>query len=128
LNACNTFKALLDLNVLPVVNENDSIGNDEIRFGDNDTLSGIAAGMVNADFLFILTDVDALYTSNPTTDPDAVPIRHVDDLAALREHVDVSEAGSSLGTGGMATKLTAAVRIHPSNNCRISHVLQAARP
>jgi glutamate 5-kinase len=91
------------------VNENDSVCNHEIRFGDNDTLSAISAGMVNADFLFILTDVDALYTSNPTNNPDAVPVRHVDDLAALRELVDVSEAGSSIGTGGMVTKLVAAV-------------------
>lgn len=110
LNACNTFKALLDLNVLPVVNENDSVCNHEIRFGDNDTLSAISAGMVNADFLFLLTDVDALYTSNPNNDPNAKPLRYVEDINALREKVDVSQSGTNLGTGGMVTKLVAAVR------------------
>ncbi|CAG8671274.1 6585_t:CDS:2, partial [Paraglomus occultum] len=80
----------------------------EIRFGDNDTLSAITAGMVNADYLFLMTDVDCLYTDNPRTNPDAAPVEIVDDIGALREKVTVSTPGSSLGTGGMTTKLIAA--------------------
>ncbi|KAJ1652576.1 Glutamate 5-kinase [Dispira simplex] len=108
LNACNCFEALLDMGVIPIVNENDSISVGEIRFGDNDTLSAITAGMVHADFLFLLTDVDCLYTDNPRTNPDAQPIVTVHDIQALKEHICVSSAGSSVGTGGMVTKLIAA--------------------
>ncbi|TPX32611.1 glutamate 5-kinase [Synchytrium microbalum] len=108
LNACNTFRELLDLGVVPIVNENDTVSPHEIRFGDNDTLSAVTAGMVNANFLFLLTDVDCLYTDNPRTNPDAVPVRIVDDVSKLRETVTVTSPGSSLGTGGMITKLIAA--------------------
>ncbi|KAJ3389393.1 hypothetical protein HDU92_001079 [Lobulomyces angularis] len=109
LNACNTFKELLDMSIVPIVNENDSVCNAEIRFGDNDTLSAIVAGMVNANHLFLLTDVPCLYTDNPNTNPDAKPVRYVDDLPKLRGEIDVSGAASSnVGTGGMVTKLIAA--------------------
>ncbi|KAJ1673975.1 Glutamate 5-kinase, partial [Spiromyces aspiralis] len=108
LNACNTFEALLEMGVVPIVNENDTVSVGEIRFGDNDTLSAITAGMVHADFLFLLTDVDCLYTDNPRRNPNAKPITTVTDIGALREIVDVSSSGSSVGTGGMATKLIAA--------------------
>ncbi|KAJ2689069.1 Glutamate 5-kinase, partial [Coemansia spiralis] len=108
LNACNTFEAVLDLGAVPIVNENDTVSLGEIRFGDNDTLSAITAGMVHADFLFLLTDVDCLYTDNPRTNPAAKPVTNVTDINALRAAVDVSSAGSALGTGGMATKLIAA--------------------
>ncbi|KAJ2800647.1 Glutamate 5-kinase, partial [Coemansia guatemalensis] len=108
LNACNTFEALLEMGVVPIVNENDTVSLGEIRFGDNDTLSAITAGMVHADFLFLLTDVDCLYTDNPRTNPAAKPVTNVTDIKALREAVDVSSAGSAVGTGGMATKLIAA--------------------
>ncbi|KAJ3073766.1 hypothetical protein HDU98_000757 [Podochytrium sp. JEL0797] len=106
LNACNTFKELLNFSTVPIVNENDTVSNSEIRFGDNDTLSAITAGMVNADYLFLCTDVECLYTDNPRTNPDAKAVRVVDDIASLK--VQVSSPGSSLGTGGMVTKLIAA--------------------
>ncbi|KAJ1916973.1 Glutamate 5-kinase, partial [Tieghemiomyces parasiticus] len=108
LNACHCFEALLDMGVIPIVNENDTISVGEIRFGDNDTLSAITAGMVHADFLFLLTDVDCLYTDNPRTNPDAQPIVNVHDIQTLKEQIIVSDAGSSVGTGGMITKLVAA--------------------
>ncbi|KAG0280886.1 hypothetical protein BGZ95_008183 [Linnemannia exigua] len=108
LNACNTIDALLEMGVVPIVNENDTISVSEIRFGDNDTLSAITAGMIHADYLFLMTDVDCLYTDNPRTNPDAKPVMTVDDITALKEKVSVASAGSSLGTGGMVTKLIAA--------------------
>lgn len=78
----------------------------EIKFGDNDTLSAITAATVKADYLFLMTDVDCLYTANPRTDPNAKPIEVVSDISMLE--ADVSSAGSSLGTGGMSTKIVAA--------------------
>ncbi|PGH14815.1 glutamate 5-kinase [Helicocarpus griseus UAMH5409] len=105
-NAQNTLTELLDMGVVPIVNENDTLAVSEIKFGDNDTLSAITAGMVRADYLFLLTDVDGLYTSNPRTNPDAQVIEVVSDISALA--ADVSSAGSSLGTGGMSTKIVAA--------------------
>ncbi|KAF9939922.1 hypothetical protein BGZ65_008960, partial [Modicella reniformis] len=108
LNACNTLEALLEMDVVPIVNENDTISVSEIRFGDNDTLSAITAGMIHADYLFLMTDVDCLYTDNPRVNPDAQPVLVVDDITTLRERVSVATAGSSLGTGGMITKLIAA--------------------
>ncbi|KAK6348261.1 hypothetical protein TWF718_006068 [Orbilia javanica] len=94
------------MGVVPIVNENDTLAVSEIKFGDNDTLSGITAGMVNADYLFLMTDVDCLYDKNPRLHPDAKPIMVVDDVSSLQ--ADVSTAGSAVGTGGMATKLIAA--------------------
>ncbi|KAJ3362224.1 hypothetical protein GGF31_001785 [Allomyces arbusculus] len=109
LNACNALRELLDMGMVPVVNENDAVSVAEIKFGDNDTLSAVVARMVAAQWLFLLTDVDALYTDNPRTNPDAKPVRVVRDLLALREQVKVpAGAGSSVGTGGMETKLVAA--------------------
>ncbi|QKX59000.1 uncharacterized protein TRUGW13939_06129 [Talaromyces rugulosus] len=106
LNAQNTFSELLDMGVIPIVNENDTLAVAEIKFGDNDTLSAITAAMVKADYLFLMTDVDCLYTSNPRHDPDAEPIEVVSDISTL--DADVSTSGSSLGTGGMGTKIVAA--------------------
>ncbi|KAK9460499.1 Aspartate/glutamate/uridylate kinase [Lipomyces oligophaga] len=106
LNAANTLSELLHMGVIPIVNENDTLSVMEIKFGDNDTLSAITAGMANADYLFLMTDVDGLYTENPRLNPDAKPIEVVSDISQL--HVDVSTAGSSVGTGGMVTKLIAA--------------------
>lgn len=105
-NAQNTFAQLFDMGVIPIVNENDTLAVSEIKFGDNDTLSAITAAMVKADYLFLMTDVDCLYTANPRTDPDARPIEVVSDISSLE--ADVSSAGSALGTGGMSTKITAA--------------------
>lgn len=106
INAQNTFTQLFDMGVIPIVNENDTLAVSEIKFGDNDTLSAITAAMVKADYLFLMTDVDCLYTSNPRTNQDARPIEVVSDISSLT--ADVSSAGSSLGTGGMSTKIIAA--------------------
>ena len=106
LNAQNTLRELLNMDVIPIVNENDTLAVTEIKFGDNDTLSAITAAMVHADYLFLMTDVDCLYDKNPRKFPDAQPIEQVPDIDALQ--ADVSSAGSSLGTGGMATKIVAA--------------------
>ncbi|KAF8162756.1 glutamate 5-kinase [Crassisporium funariophilum] len=108
LNAVNTFKELLTMGVVPIVNENDTVSVSEIKFGDNDTLSAITSSMVHADYLFLLTDVDGLYTSNPRKDPDARQIEVVDSVTAIRSEVSTTTLGSSLGTGGMETKLIAA--------------------
>ncbi|KAM3081145.1 Glutamate 5-kinase [Clarireedia jacksonii] len=105
-NAQNTLHELLEMGVIPIVNENDTIAVSEIKFGDNDTLSAITAAMLHADYLFLMTDVDCLYDKNPRTNPDAKAIEVVEDIAALQ--ADVSSAGSSLGTGGMSTKIVAA--------------------
>ncbi|KAL1967776.1 hypothetical protein VTN77DRAFT_2465 [Rasamsonia byssochlamydoides] len=106
INAQNTFSELLSMGVIPIVNENDTLAVAEIKFGDNDTLSAITAAMVQADYLFLMTDVDCLYTTNPRHDPNARPIEVVSDISTLS--ADVSTAGSSLGTGGMSTKIVAA--------------------
>ncbi|KAF2159358.1 hypothetical protein M409DRAFT_30236 [Zasmidium cellare ATCC 36951] len=106
LNAQNTFSELLHMGVIPIVNENDTLSVQEIRFGDNDTLSAITAGMVSADYLFLMTDVDCLYDKNPRTNPDAKAIEVVEDIGELA--ADTSSAGSALGTGGMSTKIVAA--------------------
>ncbi|KAI0840463.1 glutamate 5-kinase [Hypoxylon sp. FL0890] len=106
LNAQNTIMELLEMGVIPIVNENDTLAVAEIKFGDNDTLSAITAAMLHANFLFLMTDVDCLYDKNPRTHPDAQPIEEVEDIGAIR--ADVSSAGSSLGTGGMSTKIVAA--------------------
>ena len=111
------------MGVIPIVNENDTLAVTEIKFGDNDTLSAITAAMVHADYLFLMTDVDCLYDKNPRTNPDAMAIEVVEDIAALQADgtphssplpqttvltIQVSSAGSALGTGGMSTKIVAA--------------------
>ena len=97
---------------MPIVNENDSVGIDEIKYGDNDTLSAFVANMAYADVLIILTDVDALYTANPRKDSNAKPVRivNIKDLQLYLNATNCStnDTGTSLGTGGMATKLKAA--------------------
>lgn len=115
-NAGNTFAELLTYGVVPVVNENDTVAVEQLRIGDNDTLSAHVASLVKAQWLFLLTDVDALYTANPATDPSATPIRQVTDLWSLQ--VDTSARGTQWGTGGMATKLMAA-RIATASGCNM---------
>ncbi|MCM1538277.1 MAG: glutamate 5-kinase [bacterium] len=107
-NAANTFTELLKLGVIPIVNENDTVATYEIEIGDNDTLSAIVAALIHADLLILLSDIDGLYTDNPRTNPDAqfIPVVHEIDGEILR--MGKHEAGSSVGTGGMDTKLTAA--------------------
>ncbi|KXZ50922.1 hypothetical protein GPECTOR_14g169 [Gonium pectorale] len=114
LNARNTFTELLAYGVIPVVNENDTVAVQELRFGDNDTLSAQVAALVQADWLFLLTDVDCLYTANPKDDPTATPIYEVEDISRL--NADTSTRGTQWGTGGMATKLTAG-RIATAAGC-----------
>lgn len=108
-NAQNTVEELLKMGVVPIINENDTLSVQEIKFGDNDTLSAITAGLIHADYLFLLTDVDCLYTADPRSDPDAKPILIVPDLSKGLPGVDTSSgSGSDVGTGGMQTKLVAA--------------------
>lgn len=106
-NATNTINELLEMGVIPIVNENDTLSVAEIKFGDNDTLSAITAGMIHADYLFLMTDVECLYTDNPRTNPDAEPVLLVDKIDDLSVVTD-SDSGSGVGTGGMTTKLIAA--------------------
>lgn len=109
LNSTKTLAALLAYGVIPIVNENDTVSVSEIKFGDNDTLSAITAAMVEADYLFLLTDVDCLYTENPRRFPEtARPVQVVRDIESVKEIVSTATLGSSLGTGGMETKLIAA--------------------
>ena len=106
-NFTNTMGRLLELGVLPVLNENDTVSTAEIKVGDNDTLSALAAVSVNADLLVLLSDIDGLYTADPHTDPDAELIAEVRELTP--EIMELGGgAGSKLGTGGMKTKLSAA--------------------
>lgn len=109
LNAYNTFQELLRLGVIPIVNENDTVAVEELKFGDNDTLSALVASLLEADWLFLLTDVDRLYSCDPRSNPNAQPIslvQHIDELMDLQLQTDGS--GSGWGTGGMTTKIAAA--------------------
>lgn len=107
LNARATLRELLTLGVLPVVNENDTVAVDELKLGDNDNLAAIVAALVDADLLLIASDVDALYNADPRRDPHAKPIGHVPQLTA--EIIAMAGGSStSVGTGGMHTKLQAA--------------------
>lgn len=110
-NARNTLNELLEMGVIPIVNENDTLSVSEIKFGDNDTLSAITAGMVHADYLFLMTDVECLYTDNPRSNPEAQPILIVERIDELEVKTDTETgtgAGTRVGTGGMTTKLIAA--------------------
>ena len=105
-NASRTLERLLELEVVPIINENDTVATDEIRFGDNDRLAALVAHLVDADALVLLSDVDALYTGHPArAGSERIPL--VAGAEALAE-VDVSRAGSAVGTGGMQTKVGAA--------------------
>ncbi|MDX2255324.1 MAG: glutamate 5-kinase [Pseudanabaenaceae cyanobacterium bins.39] len=119
MNVHGTFQELLDLGVVPIVNENDTVAIEELKFGDNDTLSALVASLIEADWLFLLTDVDRLYSEDPRQNPDAQPIEFVqyEHLAELREAIASKQAeqadksktgGTQWGTGGMITKLDAA--------------------
>ncbi|MGB5239438.1 MAG: glutamate 5-kinase [Prochlorococcaceae cyanobacterium] len=107
-NACRTLEQLLSWGVVPVVNENDTLATDELRFGDNDTLSALVAVAIGADELVLLTDVDRLYSGDPRSDSSARPIEEVRDLLELERLSGVAQGGGSWGTGGMTTKLAAA--------------------
>ena len=107
-NFHNTIFRLLELGVLPVINENDTVATEEIAIGDNDTLSAIVAREIGADLLILLSDIDGLYTADPHRDPGA---RLIEVVPAIDESILAlgGGQGSALGTGGMATKLRAAV-------------------
>lgn len=107
-NASAAIRELLDMGVVPIVNENDTLTSREARFGDNDTLSAMVAAMIGATHLFLLTDVACLYTANPRTDPDAVAVRYVHDVNTIMSQVSTEGECSGVGTGGMTTKLIAA--------------------
>lgn len=107
-NAHNTFTELLKLGTIPIVNENDTVTTFEIEFGDNDTLSAIVAALVEADLLILLSDVDGLYTDDPRKNKEARFIEQVDDLTDELMGMGKATTGSSVGTGGMNTKLAAA--------------------
>lgn len=108
-NVYNTFQELLRLGVIPIVNENDTVAVEELKFGDNDTLSALVASLVEADWLFLLTDVDRLYSADPRFVPDAQPIALVKQMEELTQwQVQAGDRGSGWGTGGMLTKIAAA--------------------
>jgi glutamate 5-kinase len=107
LNARNTIESLLELGLVPIINENDTVAVDEMKLGDNDELSALATSLVDADLLIILTDIDGLYDSNPATNPGAKKIDVVENVDAL-ELDSLTGPVSAFGTGGMRTKTEAA--------------------
>ncbi len=109
LNARATLGELLRLGALPVVNENDTVSVDELKLGDNDNLAATVAALVDAEALFIATDIDGLYSADPRTDPSALPIAEVPELTA-QVLAMAGGSGSAAGTGGMRTKLEAAAK------------------
>ena len=106
-NAHNTFTQLLKMGVIPVVNENDTVATYELEL-DNDTLSAIVAALIGADLLILLSDIDGLYTDDPRKNPDARFVDLVEELNDSHMNMGKESTGSSVGTGGMNTKLTAA--------------------
>jgi glutamate 5-kinase len=117
LNARATVETLLALGVMPVVNENDTVVTEEIRYGDNDRLAARVAQMIGADLLVLLSDVDGLYTADPRNDPSAEHISRVDRLTpAIEAMAGGANASTGVGTGGMATKISAA-RIASAAGC-----------
>lgn len=109
LNARTTLRTLLDLKVIPIINENDTVVTDEIKFGDNDTLGSLVANLIEADTLVILTDQQGLYSADPRKDPNAQFVQHATAGDLALEQM-AGGAGSSVGTGGMLTKILAAKR------------------
>ena len=114
-NARNTFDQLLDMGVIPIVNETDTVSTDEIEFGDNDTLSAVVAALVSADLLILMSDIDGLYTDDPNKNPNA---RFIECVYKIDKSLyDMAKgAGSDFGTGGMVTKIDAA-RIATDSGC-----------
>lgn len=135
-NAKNTFSELLNLGVIPIVNENDTVATYEIVIGDNDTLSAIVTGLTKADLLILLSDIDGLYTDDPRTNPEA---RFIDEVERVtKEHMQMGKksTGSNVGTGGMNTKMIAAhiatnvgadMIIADSSDIRILHRIMDGR-
>ena len=119
LNARRTLDTLLSLGAVPIINENDTVATDEIRYGDNDRLAARVAQMVGADSLILLSDIDGLYTADPRQDPGA---QHIPTVEVITHSIDAmgggANASSSVGTGGMATKIAAA-RIAVAAGCHV---------
>jgi glutamate 5-kinase len=110
LNMRNTLFTLVDEGIIPIINENDTVGVEEIKIGDNDTLAAQSAVLWSADLLILFSDIDGLYNKNPKEHGDAELVGEVRDIAAIRQ--DISAGGaSSFGTGGIATKIDAAQRV-----------------
>lgn len=142
-NAYNTFSELLHLGVIPIVNENDTVSTaeilvdeDDVLIGDNDTLSAIVASLVGADLLILLSDIDGLYTDDPRINKNAKFIEQVDELTDEYMNMGKGTTGSSVGTGGMNTKMNAAkiatstgadMIIANSSDIRIIHRLMDGR-
>ncbi|MFC0189335.1 glutamate 5-kinase [Fictibacillus aquaticus] len=105
-NMSNTINVLLERGIIPIVNENDTVTVDRLKFGDNDTLSAKVAALINADQLMILSDIDGLYTDNPSTNPDAKMLEHVTEITESIEAA-AGDSGSAVGTGGMKSKIDA---------------------
>lgn len=107
MNSRNTLLAMLDMGIIPIINENDVVAVDEFKIGDNDTLAAMVSTIIEADLLILLSDIDGLYTANPQTHPDATIIPEVHEVD--KHLYDIAGgAGSSIGTGGMYTKVRAA--------------------
>jgi glutamate 5-kinase len=107
LNARNTIRTLLDYRAIPIINENDTVATEELKIGENDTLSALVAGLIEADLLILLSDVDGLYSADPRKDPAAQIIRHVERIDD-EIRAKAGGAGSPFGSGGMVTKIEAA--------------------
>ncbi len=119
------FLTLLSQGVIPVVNENDAVVIDEIKVGDNDTLSAMVTSLIEADLLIILSDIDGLYDSNPRTNPNAKIIYNVEKITDEIKS-SAEGAGSNLGTGGMATKIKAAEIVVAANASMI--IAEGSKP
>jgi glutamate 5-kinase len=121
LNARSTLETLLSLGAIPIINENDTVATDEIRYGDNDRLAARTAQMLGADTLILLSDIDGLYTSDPRTDETA---KHLPVIEELTPEILAMGGGvnaeAAVGSGGMATKLAAA-KISTQAGCRMCH-------
>lgn len=111
LNIRNTLFTLVDEGVVPIINENDSVSVEEIKIGDNDTLSALAANLWNADLLVLLSDIDGLYDKDPKSNGDARLIEEIHGVDRLLEEIDV-RGTSSFGTGGIVTKIEAARKVN----------------
>jgi len=121
LNVRDTFEKLLQFKIVPIVNENDAVATDEIKVGENDSLSAMVANLIDADLLILITDIDGLYPADPTANPDARLIERVERLdAEIYKLAQGSKSG--LGTGGMYTKLVAAdIAVHSGTSVVIAN-------
>jgi len=122
LNARHTLTSLLQFGAIPIINENDTVAVDEIKFGDNDNLAALVAGLVDAELLILLSDIDGLYTDDPRRCPEARLIREVEEITPEIEAL-AKGTGAALGTGGMVTKLQA---VHVAGHCGVTVVIARA--